>query len=303
MRRSTMITTATVLGGLAATGAIFAYSRSAKAATPTPPSGTDDAESGTPKNSPSPSTTGPLTWDGALPLPTTKEIRGDLERNWGATPKDLRPLFLLGEEASGIVGAARILASIAKRESAFVTAAHNGDEVDEAAEREATRKAYERGKTHNPALVHGEAAADFGSGGLFGLSAPYLLWTGVAELGERAPLLGSDPRIVFLPRIATFAALVYLQRILAHYRVDDLADIKVGWASPSLLLDPPKGGRGGETYQAVRERFLADVKSLGVDLGDRTTIPERLSAAAWPGVQVVFDRVVGTLPTPRKEKA
>lgn len=100
-----------------------------------------------------------------MPLPTAKEVRGDLERNWGATPKDLRALFLLGEEASGIVGAGHILASIAKRESAFVTTAHNGDEVDEAAERDATRKAYERGKSHNPVLLHGEAAADFGSGG------------------------------------------------------------------------------------------------------------------------------------------
>lgn len=292
MNRSTMVTTLSVLGTLAAGGAILAYSRSASASSPA---------SGTPPKKGTPSTSEPLEWNNALPLPTAKEVKGDLETNWGSTPKDLRPLFLLAEEVSGIAGAGRLLAVIAQRESGgFVVTAHNGDEVDEQAERDASRKAYERGKANNPPLTFGEAAADFGSGGLFGALAPYFLWTGVAELGTKAPLLGADPRMMFLPRVATFAASVYMQRLLAHYRVDDHGDIKAGWASPSLLIDPPKGGRGEETYQAVRERFYGDAKSLGVNLNDVTTIPAKLSAAAWPGVQVMFDRLVGVLPTPRK---
>ncbi|PCC73188.1 hypothetical protein SAMN02745121_08211 [Nannocystis exedens] len=295
---SRLVTILTGVGTLAVGGAILAYSRSASASTSAP-----QKESGTTPKDGKPSTTAPLEWDNALPLPTAKEVKGDLDTNWGSTPKDLRPLLLLAEEASGIVGAGRILAVIAKRESAgFVVTAHNGDEVDEQAERDASRKAYERGKATNPALSFGEAAADFGSGGLFGALAPYFLWTGVAELGAKAPLLGADPRMMFLPRVATFAAMVYLQRLLDHYQVDDHGDIKAGWASPSLLVDPPKGGRGEETYTAVRERFYADAKSLGVNLSDAATIPAKLSAATWPGVQAMFDRLVGVLPTPRKAK-
>jgi hypothetical protein len=293
MTRSSWIKALSGIGVLAAGGAMFAYSRSASAKAPN-----SDKESGTaPAKTSTPSQTTPLEWEGLLPLPTAKDVKGSVDANWGATPKDLRALFLLGEEASKIEGAARILATIAKRESAFVVTAHNGDEVDEQAERDATRRAFEARKDKNPPLAFGEAAADFGSGGLFGHSAPYFLWTGVAELGAKAPLLASDPRIMFVPRVATFAALVYLQRILAGYRVDDHGDIKAGWASPSLLVD----GRGGETYQAVRERFYADAKELGVDLADTKTIPAKLSATAWPGVQAVFDRVVGTLPTPKSK--
>jgi hypothetical protein len=284
MTRSSWIKALSVI---AAGGAMFAYSRAASAKAKA-----SDKESGTSAaKKHSPSTAAPLEWEGVLPLPTAKDA------NWGSTPKDLRALFLLAEEASGIDGAARIFASIAKRESAFVVTAHNGDEVDEQAERDATRRAYDNRKDKNPPLAFGEEAADFGSGGLYGHSAPYFLWTGVAELGDKAPLLGSDPRIMFLPRVATFAALVYLQRILANYRIDDHGDIKAGWASPSLLA----GDRGSETYHAVRERFYADAKELGIDLADTKTIPAKLSAAKWPGVKAVFDRVVGSLPTPKNK--
>lgn len=291
MTRSSWIKALSGLGVLAAGGAMFAYSRNASAKAPA-----SDKESGTaPAGKHSPSQVAPLEWVGVLPLPTAKEVKGSVDANWGSTPKDLRPLLLLAEEASGIDGAARILATIAKRESAFVVTAHNGDEVDEQAERDATRRAYDNRKDKNPPLAFGEQAADFGSGGLYGHSAPYFLWTGVAELGDKAPLLGCDPRIMFLPRVATFAALVYLQRILANYRIDDHGDIKAGWASPSLLVDD----RGSETYHAVRERFYTDAKELGIDLADTTTIPAKLTAAKWPGVKAVFDRVVGTLPAPK----
>lgn len=244
---------------------------------------------------PAPSVRTPLQWD-ALPLPKPAEVKGDLGRNWGRTPVYLRPLLLLAEQASGIVGAARILAIVGYQESRFETTGHNGDAETEAAERNASWKAYHQNKARNPPLAHGEVAAVFGSGGLFGALAPYFLWTGVQELGEKAPLLGADPRIMFVPRVATFAACVYLARLLKHYEVRDLPDIKVGWGSVSLL----KGeGRSGETYQAIRKKFLADAAELGIDLTDALTIPARLSADAWPGVAKVFERVVGKLPTPR----
>ena len=226
------------------------------------------------------------------PLPTASDVTGDLTTNWGNTPVDLRPLFMKMEETARIVGSARIFATIAARESKFVTTAHNGDAPEEQSERDASRRAYTNNKDRNPPLRHGERAADFGSGGLFGLLSPYFLWTGVPEVGSKAPLLNAPPELVFQPRAAAFGAAVYLQRLLANYRIDDHADLKAGWASPSLLTS----GRGGKTYQDVRARFLADAKTLGIDLGDTSTIPSRLDASAWPGVPAVFAALVGTLP-------
>ena len=238
---------------------------------------------------------GPITWDNAAPLPLESEVIGDMSTNWGATPKELRPLLLLVEQASGIAGAARILDVIAKRESNFQSDAHNhGSQGEGQAERNASFRAYQARKAVNPPLMHGDAAADFGSGGLFGALAPYFLWTGVAELGDKAPLLNSRPEIMFLPRVAAFAAAVYLQRLLAKYELKDHGDIKVGWGSIDVLTK-----RSEPTYSKIRERFFEDAKSLGIDLADTTTIPAKLSADKWPGVAAVFAQIVGTLPTPR----
>ncbi len=238
-----------------------------------------------------PSTPPPAGWQNARPLPSAADVPGfDLDKNWGKTPSELRPLFALMEKVSGIDGSARIFATIAKRESGFSPAAHN----DSAEERDGSRRGYANSKDRNPPLVYGPQAAEFGSGGLFGALGPYFLWTGVPEVGGKAPLLGSPPEIMFLPRVAAFGACVYLQRLLANYRIDDHPDIKVGWANPSLL----KTGRGNATYQAVRTRFLSDAAELGVNLGDTTTIPPKLSAARWPGVLACFEQLVGALPTP-----
>jgi len=223
-----------------------------------------------------------------LPLPTAADVRGDLSRNWGATPLDLRPLFLLMEEVSRIEGSGRLASVIAYRESRYVTTAHNGNAASEQDERDGSRRAYRNNKDRNPPLRFGEQAAEFGSGGLFGLLAPYFLWTGVPEVGARAPLLTAPPEILFQPRVSAFGAAVYLQRILRHYRVDDHADIKAGWANPALLTTK----RGSAHYRDVRGRFLADVQAVGIDLND-ATIPARLDASAWPGVPVVFARLVG----------
>jgi hypothetical protein len=281
MNRSTWIGLGTALGvtGVAG-GALFLSRRASAAALPTPQD---------PGIVPGP---GPAPQIDLPPLPTAADVKGDLSRNWGETPFDLRALFLLIEEITRIFGAARYLAIVAKRESAFVTAAHNGNAANEQDERDDSRKAYANNKDRNPPLRYGEQAADFGSGGLFGLLAPYFLWTGVPEVGAKAPLLNAPPEIVFQPRAAAFGAAVYMQRILKHYRVDDVADIKVGWANPGLLGK----GRGGATYNDVRARFLADAKSLGIDLADATTIPAKLDPSAWPGVPAVFAGLVGALP-------
>ena len=236
-------------------------------------------------------------WSGVRPLPTADDVEGDLENNWGSTPVDLRPLFLYMEEQSGIPGAGRIFSVIAYGESRWVTTAHNGngdDERDEV-ERAASRRAYDRYKPSRQPLRFGEQAADFGSGGLFGALAPFFLWTGVNEVKSRAPLLTADPRTMFLPRVAGFAACVYLMRLLRYYQIDDVFDIKVGWASPSLLVGEK---RSSATTKAVRSKFSTHATTVGIDLWDSATVPAVLTVEAFPGVLELFEAMVGELPTP-----
>lgn len=277
MSRGTWITWGTALG-VAGAGSLLLYSRRASAAATLP----------SPAPAPDPATP-PIE---LAPLPRPGDVKGDLSTNWGNTPVDLRPLFMLMEEVARIPGSARVFAVIASRESQFVASAHNGNGKDEAKERDSSRRAYENHKDGNPGLRYGEKAADFGSGGLFGALAPYFLWTGAPEVRGKAPLLNAPPELVFQPRAAAFGAAVYLQRLLKAHRIDDIPDIKVGWANPSLL----GSGRGGAEYHRVRGNFLSDATQLNVDLTDASTIPPKLVASAWPGVPAVFAGLVGALP-------
>ena len=265
-----------VLGATAAIGGSLLYSRRASAASSTPSTG--PAEQTPPAIE-------------LAPLPRAADVTGDLSRNWGETPIDLRPLFRLMEETSRIKGSAFVFAVIASRESSYVTTAQNGNAAEQD-ERDDSRTAYTNNKDRNPPLRYGEEATAFGSGGLFGLLAPYFLWTGVPEIGKKAPLLNAPPSLMFQPRAAAFAATVYMQRLLTQYRIDDHPDLKVGWANPGLLGK----GRGSEKYQEVRARFLEDAQKLGIDLADTDTIPAKLDASAWPGVPAVFAGLVGALP-------
>jgi hypothetical protein len=261
-------------------GAVFFAGRRASAANPVP--------------SPSPGSGDTLPPIELAPLPKATDVSGDLQANWGDTPPDLRPLFQLMAETSRIPGSGRLFSVIAFRESQYITAAHNGNDnaQREKEERDSSRAAYKNNKDRNPPLKYGEQAAEFGSGGLFGALAPYFLWTGVPEVGGKAPLLRAPPELVFQPRAAAFGAVVYLQRLLANYRIDDHADIKAGWASPSLLKDD----RGGKKYHDVRANFLGDAMTLGIDPTDASTIPAKLDASGWPGVPAVFKALVGALP-------
>jgi len=277
MSRGLWISLGTTLG---VGGVVFLGSRRASAA-----SASTSADSNKPATLPAPTIE-------LASLPTAADIHGDLVTNWGDTPPDLRPLFTLMEEVSKIPGTARLFGVIASGESENVTTAHNGNAENEQDERDDSRAAYTNNKDRNPQLRYGEQAADFGSGGLFGALAPYFLWSGVPEVGKKAPLLNAPPELVFQPRAAAFAACVYMQRLLANYRIDDHADIKVGWANPSLLGT----GRGSEKYNEVRTRFLGVAKALGIDLTDTRTIPQKLNASAWPGVPAVFAALVGALP-------
>ncbi len=223
--------------------------------------------------------------DNLPPLPS-EGVSGDMTSNWGTTPTDLRPLFLQMENLSTIAGSARVFAIIAARESAFVTTAHNGNAEGEQDERDSSALAYKNNKDRNPPLKYGDDAAAFGSGGLFGQLAPYFLWTGVPEVGAKAPLLSSPPTAVYEPALAAFGAVVYLQRIVQHYRTDDIADVKAGWANPQLL----GSARGSPRYNETRNRFVGDAEKLGISLAE---LPKKLVVTKWPGVLAVYKSLTG----------
>jgi len=226
----------------------------------------------------------PQDWDETFSelIPTAS---GDLETNWGSTPKDIRPLFLHMENVSRIAGSGRIFSVIAYGESRWVHTAHNNDDR----ETDASRRAYNNRKDKNPPLTYGKESGEFGSGGLFGALAPYYLWTGAPEIGKRAPLLNEHPDTMFVPRYAGFAAIVYLKRLIRNWNLRDHLDIKVGWASPSLLTTK---GRATQTYSDVRDKFEGHAEKVGIDLFDTATIPNKLDASNFPGVLEVYERMM-----------
>ena len=128
------------LGATAGIGGALLVSRRASAASAASPA----APGATPETPPTIELAG---------LPRAADVSGDLVRNWGETPVDLRPLLMLAEETARIRGAARVLAVIAYRESRFVTTAQNGNAAGEQDERDSSRDAYNNRKASNPSLV------------------------------------------------------------------------------------------------------------------------------------------------------
>lgn len=290
---------AALAGGAAVTYGLMSTARAAE-----PPSGQPDTTPADPTpavDEPTPPASGlvtvrGVTWKNVLPDPTAADVVGDLETNWGDTPTELRPYFMFLEEKSRIVGSGRLFSVIAYGESRYVESAQNGDgDTDlDRRERAGSGRAWEGLQKRGIPLKYGEDAAKFGSGGYFGALAPYFLATGINALGKKnAPLRYSNPRIVWLKRVAGWGAIIYMQRLLVNYTIDDHPAIKVGWASPSFL----KGDElYGTNYQRVHAKFTRQAGEVGIDLEHTPTIPKKLSTANFPGVMPVFREVVGTLP-------
>ena len=240
--------------------------------------------------------TGTWTPHHLLELPTFADVEGDLETNWGKTPEEMRPLFMWMEEVSTIKGSGRIFAVISWGESRWVPTARNGDgntALDEK-ERIGSRRAWKYLNDAGFPMKHGEAAAEYGSGGLFGALSPYFLATGRRKVGTRAPLKDACPDVCLIPRVAAWGAVVYLAGLLRYYRIEDHLDIKVGWASPSYLSEK---NYGGADWKRVREKFDRHAKNdVGIDFGHTATIPKKLSLDNFPGVLETFATMVGTLP-------
>lgn len=310
MNRNAAIAGAVGVAALGGAG-LFAYSRWRAGAQPAPtPDPPQPGESNPPQSEPStpasPSTDAPGAdevglWESVKPLPTMADVAGDYTSNWGSTPAIYRPLYLLMENASQIPGSARVYSVISFGEARYNPTAHNGggttsrDEFERVQSRRAWNSMQTRGYNEEN-TPFGPTAAEFGSGGKFGALAPYFLATGAVSLGKaNAPLLKSDPRIIFVPRVAAFCAVVFLWRLLVNpnYVVEDIPAIKVGWASPSFLT---ASQRGGESYTRVHEKFQRHATEVGIDL---SKLPARLDPGSFPGVMPVFEQLVGTLPTLR----
>jgi hypothetical protein len=154
--------------------------------------------------------------------------------NWGDTPVDLRPLFMYMEEVSRIEGSARVFAVIAYRESRFVTTAHNGNA--EPSRTSATARA-------RPTQQQGPqpAAQVRRAGGRVRQRRAVRRARAVLPVDRRARGRQEGAAAERPARAGVPAAggglrrRVYMQRLLANYRIDDIADIKAGWANPSLL--------------------------------------------------------------------
>ena len=241
-----------------------------------------------PKPKPEPASTADRQWWAHVPaLPSQSEVPGfDLANNWGATPDELRPLFALMERVSKIRGSARIFALISKQQAGFRSDTHRDSSIEVFSIR--THYTWESG--YNPPLACGDAAVDFGSGGLFRAPAPSFLWSGVDELKDDAPLLNAPPTVIYIPRLAAFGAVVRLQQLLANNAVSAPTELMIGWENDILLKETFKGDL---LYKRRLDSLLASAESLRIDLKDTATIPRRLSAKSWPGVARVFTDLTG----------
>lgn len=207
------------------------------------------------------------------PAAAAPQIKPD--PNAPAPPGEVHAWLDAAEAASGIDGLTDFLTIVAAGESNFVTTAHN----DSAGEVEKSAAAYAKQAPKNPPLLYGQAAAAFGSGGLFGALAPYFLWSGFHELGAQAPLLGEPPERMFDPAAACFAAAVFVYRVTTAWGATDWADVRAAWASPSLLKEPR-----GPVYWEKRNKFPAVAAAAGVD---PASLPP-LDVSAWPGAGAVW---------------
>lgn len=207
---------------------------------------------------------------------------GDAGGNWGSTPEALRPLLQRMEQVLQTPGAGRFFAVVAYAESRFLPTAHN----QSPGEVEDSRRAYDNAPASYPELAYRSEARAFGGGGLFGQLAPYFLWSGVRELGAKAPLVASPPTAIFDPRLAAYGAVLNLRALLTRYHVDDLLDARVGWASVQLLGT----GRGSPAYFNVRQRFRDNAVKLGVDLDQ---LPQQLVPGPWMGAKAAFAALTG----------
>lgn len=235
-----------IVGGSAAiaAGAGIYLVRSSLAATPSP-NGTPEggtAGSGSP---------GGNVGAGGDPPPLNSE-------KWGNVPVQIQKLLTDVQAAANFPFLWVIGSIVAQGEAGFNPNAHNND----AKERDGSADGLAAGlKRGNPKPKFATAIGDFGSGGLFGALSPYFHWIGLDD--GWMPFLNRKPEIVFNPQASGVFMAHYLYRITSPDYVKnrrmDFFDVRVGWASPSVLKNDPFG----KTAQGTRQRMRDSIKAIG----------------------------------------
>lgn len=211
--------------------------------------------------------------DGPAPNPNQAEHNVGIpppigDSRWGSVPSDLQKLLTRTQQVSKIPYLWVYGSICAHRESGFNTNAHNAD----AQEVDGSTKGIDAGlKRGNPSPKFADAIRTFGSGGLFGALASSFAWIGMDE--GFMPFLKRKPTLVYEPEASAVFLAHYFWRITsptyANGRKLTLFDVRVGWASPTMLKDTPNGTKAN----AVRDRMREDIAKLGWDEEWVTSLP------------------------------
>lgn len=211
------------------------------------------------------------------------QIPGELTENWGTTPANLRPLFLLAEKAAGVPGSARLFAVLAKLQSGFNTDRHDQSQTA----KQASQGQYLALRSKRPSLMPDAAssASNFGRGGLFSFLGPEFLWSGYQEMGPQAPLLSASMNTIYDQRYSLFAAAMRMQEVLAQLTASDgPVEAGVGMYNPELLTS-----RDTQLYKNFRQAFVDASRDLGINL---TKIPKPASVN-YPGAATALNMLNG----------
>lgn len=183
------------------------------------------------------------------------------------------------EQAAKIPGLARYLAAVGAGESNWKSPtrwrARNDSKGETAASLAAVKGGLERGL---PPLNFAEFAAGFGSGGMFGILAPYGLWSGRPDY----PLVEKPPDVIFIPEVSCAIAADMVVRNRKR-GVKTWWQMRVAWKSLKVALEDP--GLLSDTSRAVLGRMAKRTAEQGLQQPENTPI----ETDDYPGMATLLD--------------
>jgi hypothetical protein len=175
-------------------------------------------------------------------------------------PLEVQQLLIKVQAAADIPYLWVIGSIIAHGEARFKADSHNQDAKEVTGSRNGLKNGLKRG---NPKPKFADEIETFGSGGYFGGLSPYFHWIGLDE--GYMPFLKRRPELVFDPAASAVFMAHYFWRITlpsyAQGRTLNFFDVRVGWASPTVLKNDPFG----KTAQDVRGRMRESIQVIGWD--------------------------------------
>lgn len=204
------------------------------------------------------------------------------DTKWGKVPGDFQKLITRTQKTAQIPYLWVYGSICANRESSYIPTAHNNDE----GEVKASTAGVEAGLARsNPKPKYPSEVKSFGSGGLFGALASSFAWIGLDV--AFMPFLRRSPSVVFEPEASAIFLAHYFYRITdpkyANGRTLNMFDVRVGWASPSILKESPNGPKA----EAVKGRMREDIQALGWDEKWVASLP--VIRKHYSGIKAVSD--------------